>query len=82
MGEKPISKYYGTDIDITASNPKDVGLKHQLDIAADILNKDLSGMEIKQVIKEITDFIESNISNDSMKDDIDTLTDIKKELKK
>ena len=49
-----------------------------MDRASEIIGKPL---DKKNAIQEITDFIESNISNDSMVEIIDELTTIKRELK-
>ena len=49
-----------------------------MDRASEIIGKQLDN---KNAIQEITDFIEKNISNDSMVEIIDELTTIKRELK-
>jgi len=49
-----------------------------MDRASEIIGKELDN---KNAVQEITDFIERNISNDSMVDIIDELTTIKRKLK-
>lgn len=52
-----------------------------LDQASKLIGKDLNDVNIKTVIKEISDFIENNIHNKDLNKEIDELIDINKNLK-
>jgi len=49
-----------------------------LSVASEIIGKEIDD---KTAYQEITDFIEANIEDKSMEKDIDTLTDIKRNMK-
>jgi len=78
--EEIVTKFDATEV----GKPGILKQKELIIKASKIMNMTLSTYEEDRdsVVWEITKFIEKNIQNRDIEKDIDTLTDIKKELKK